>query len=187
MKKLYPRVVYAPVDKFYSRYIEVENTKDQQVKFPAISFWRISHEFNPVNSLANLRTPSSQRYTPEEIRQIFSMEIPMRYQLDIWANTDIDRDDLFTELMYALTLYPNINIYYDNAYIQFALEIESAEDISDVAQFEETGNLYRISVPLLLRNSRLFFYRDVKFNKHIKIDFSVNDDDPETIIVGKEE
>lgn len=174
LKKVYPRVVYAPVDEFYTRYLEVEDNKKAAIKLPAISLWRLSHEFNSYNARSHMNTPSIQRrrYSKEEYRQIYSMQIPLNYQIDIWASTDIDRDDMFTELMYFLTLYPNISIEYQGENLAFPISLESSDDVTDIAQFESTGPLYRISIPCRINDARLFFYKDIKYNKHIQIDFS---------------
>lgn len=183
LKNLYPRVIYAPVDLFYSRYLETNNNEqDSQTKLPALSLWRISHEFDVYSARSRMNTPSVQMrrgvhgLSDGDLRQIFTMRISLQYQLDIWAGSDIERDDLFTELMYALTLYPNISINYQGRNYAFSLMLEPADDITDIAQYESQGTLYRISIPIRLPEARLFFYKDVKELRHINIDFSVEGD-----------
>lgn len=126
-----------------------------------------------------MNTPSIQKYrlNTTDLRQIYSMQIPLEYQLDIWAKSDIDRDDLFTELMYFLTLYPNISIEYEGQSLAFPLHIEPADDVTDISEFESTGNLYRISIPIRVPDARLFFYKDVKYNKYINITLNVGNND----------
>ena len=178
LKKVFPRVVYAPIDKFYDRYLLGANNTDS-IDLPAISLWRVGHEFNPYNARSHMNTPSIQRrkIPDTELQQIYSMQIPLDYQLDIWAKSDIDRDDLFTELMYFLTLYPNISIEYEGQHLAFPLHIEPADDITDISEFESTGDLYRISVPIRVPDARLFFYKNVKYNKHIQVSLEVGEND----------
>lgn len=137
-----------------------------------------------------MNTPSIQRRRLQktELQQIYSMQIPLDYQLDIWAKTDIDRDDLFTELMYFLTLYPDVSIEYEGQHLAFPIHIEPADDITEISEFESTGDLYRISIPIRVPDARLFFYKDVKYNKHLKLSLGImNDQFQEEInINGKE-
>ena len=189
LSAFYPRVVYAPVDKFYQEYLtNNDNEKESQTKLPALSIWRISHEFNSFSARSNMNTPSLQtkmfhnNTNKTDIHEIFSMEIPLTYQLDIWAATDIDRDDMFTELMYALTLYPYITIQYQGVSILFSIMIENADDLTDIANFESTNDLYRMSIPLRVPDARLFFYKNAEECKHIKIDLSVAGDKNHDII-----
>lgn len=174
LRKVYPRVVYASVDKFYERYyLQKDNTAS--IELPAISLWRLSHEFNSINARSHMNTPSQafiKSATDAELRQIYTMQIPLNYQIDIWATSDIDRDDLFTELMYFLTLYPNIDVEYQGHHYAFPIQIEPADDITDISNFESTGSLYRISIPCRIPDARLFYYKDVKYNKYIKINIS---------------
>lgn len=174
LRKVFPRVVYTPVEKFYDRYYLQENNTFS-IQLPTISFWRISHEFNPYNARSHLNTPSvTQRanLSDAELRQIYTMQIPLNYQIDIWATSDIDRDDLFTELMYFLTLYPNVTIEYQGRQYTFPIHLEAADDVTDISNFSESGALYRISIPCRLPDARLFFYKDAKAVKQVDIALS---------------
>lgn len=186
LRKVFPRVVYAPVDEFYQRYFLQENSTDS-IELPALSLWRLSHEFNPYSARSHLNTPSMQnvKLPKSELQQIYSMQIPLNYQLDIWANNDIDRDDLFTELMYFLTAYPDISIVYEGREIAFPIHLEAADDVTDVTNFESNGDLYRISIPCRVPDARLFYYRDVKYCKYLDIDFSLDDKDHQKIEIGR--
>lgn len=176
LKKLFPRVVYAPVDTFYERYLE--SNGNQQIELPALSFFRLPNlDFDIGSARSHMNTPSlrKRRLTEGEIRQIYSMKMPLDYQLDIWASSDIDRDDLFTELMYALTLYPNISITYEEHQIAFAIELAASNDLTEISQFDSTGDLYRVSIPFRIPEARLFFYKDVKECRFISADLFAND------------
>lgn len=199
LRKFYPRVVYAPVDVFYLRYLEDVNHKKGEVKLPAISIWRVSQEFNPYNARSLLNTPANliKRQDKDTLEAIYSMQVPLTYQMDIWASTDIDRDDMFQELMYALTLYPDVVINYRGQRIAFPLQIETPDDVTEINEFESTGELYRYSVPMTINSARLFFYQETgKVTRFINTDLgnsdigeikssvSVTDEDWEKFIKG---
>lgn len=176
LKKVFPRVVYASVDAFYDRYY-LENNNTMSIELPAISLWRLSHEFNPNNARSNMNTPSAYTFkrpnlSESQVRQIYTMQIPLNYQIDLWASSDIDRDDLFTELMYFLTLYPNVTIEYEGNQYSFPIHIEPADDVTDIANFTSVGNLYRMSIPCKIPDARLFFYKDVNCARYINISIS---------------
>lgn len=173
------RVIYAPVDKFYERYeMGVEGRDISPVKLPAISIWRTSHEFKPYTAPTQLRIPNFRKKLESDpllARQIYSMEIHLEYQLDIWASSDIDRDDMMKEILYFLVMYPDIYIEYQGEKFTFPVYIQPPDDTTDIANFDSTGDLYRITIPLSIPDARLLFYQDAKLAKYIKVDYYVND------------
>lgn len=161
LRRFYSRTVYSPVDTFYTRYLEgVDNIKGK-IQLPALSIWRVGQEFQPFNARSNLNTPAMIKHRPGQdvLEYTYSMQVPLRYQLDIWASTDIDRDDMLQELLYVLTLYPDIVIKYRGQLISFPLQIESVDDTTDIVSFESSGELYRYSLFLNLNSARLFYYQ----------------------------
>lgn len=177
-KKVFDRVVYAPTDKFYERYLLSENNKDD-VKLPALSIWRTSHEFYPNNArtqlnVSNMRIPNMDTYMS---RHIYSMQIKLNYQLDIWAGSDIDRDDMLSEILFFLVTYPNIYIEYEGQNFAFPIQIEPPDDVTDISEFDSNGDLYRISIPLIIPDARLMFYKDVKMCKHIDLKYYSNEEE----------
>jgi hypothetical protein len=176
LKKVFPNTVYAPTDKFYERYLLKD--KNDNVKLPALSIWRTSHEFIPHNaktqlSIANFGIRHDEEYL---VRNIYSMQIILRYQLDIWAGTDIDRDDLMKEILFFLVSYPNIFIQYQGQKFEFPIQIEPPDDITEIAEFESNGDLYRISIPLVVPDARLLFYQDARTCKYIDLSYYINND-----------
>lgn len=161
LRKFYPRVVYSPVNTFYTRYLEDVNNVKGRIQLPALSIWRISQEFNPYNARGNLNTPVFTKHRPnhDNLEYIYSMQMPLKYQLDIWASTDIDRDDMLQELLYALTLYPDLVINYRGQLISFPVIIESVDNTTEIDEFESTGDLYRYSIELSLDSARLLYYQ----------------------------
>lgn len=177
-KKVFDRVVYAPTDKFYERYLLSENNKDN-VKLPALSIWRTSHEFYPNNArtqlnVSNMRIPNMDTYMS---RHIYSMQIKLNYQLDIWAGSDIDRDDMLSEILFFLVTYPNIYIEYEGQNFAFPIQIEPPDDVTDISEFDSNGDLYRISIPLIIPDARLMFYKDAKMCKHIDLTYYSNEEE----------
>lgn len=183
LQNLYPRVIYAPVNQVYQRYLGAN--QNQLIQFPALSVWRVNQTFNPFNARSQLNTPSMRNRVPgrDQLEAIYSMQIPLTYQLDIWTKTDIDRDDMFTELMYALTLYPDIVIVYRGERISFPLIIESADDTTQINDFENIGDLFRMSISLTIESARLFFYQDTaKLAKYINTQITTKIDDMDSTL-----
>lgn len=176
-KKVFDPVVYAPVDKFYERYLL--GNGNNKVELPAISLWRISHQVNPYDARTQLRVSNDRRLLEDLnfARQVFSMEVQLNYQLDIWAGSDIDRDDLMKELLYFITIYPNIYIDYEGFRYEFpVLMLQPPDDVTDISDFESTGDVYRVSIPLTVPDARLFFYQDVRTARFIKYSLYVDDE-----------
>lgn len=176
-KKVFNPVVYAPVDKFYERYLLKEN--NSQVKLPAISLWRTSHEMDVNNMRTQMRIPNDRRLLEDKnyARSVFTMQVQLNYQLDIWAGSDIDRDDLLKELLYFIVLYPNISFEYEEFKYEFpVLMLQPPDDITDISDFESTGDLYRVSIPLTIPDARLFFYQDTRTARFIDYSMYVEDE-----------
>jgi len=185
-KKVFPRVVYSPVDKFFDRYLLSSN--NDSVKLPAMSVWRTNSEFHPHNApsqlrVANMRVPTND---PMVARQIYSMQVSLSYQLDLWTDNDIDRDDLLKEILYFLVKYPNITIRYQDQNFVFPIQIGIPDDITDISRFEDTGDIYRMSIPLSVPDARFMFYDDVKKLKYINIELYVDDEFDDIIEIPKE-
>lgn len=174
-KKIFDRVVYAPTDKFYERYLLA--TGNDQVKLPALSLWRTSHEFNPDNARSQLSVPNFRIAKNDEYiaRQIYSMQIRMSYQLDIWASTDVDRDDFLREILFFLVSYPDVVIEYEGQKFSFPIQVEPPDDVTEISEFESSGDIYRVSIPLIIPDARIMFYQDVKTCKYIDLTYLVND------------
>ena len=176
LKKVFDNTVYAPVNKFYERYL-LKNGNDP-VQLPALSIWRMpQYEFNMGNARTQLSISNlAIKHRPElYVKNIYSIPVSLNYQLDIWAGTDIDRDDLLKELLYFLILYPDIYIEYEGQKFEFPTIVGSPDDITDISGFEVTGDLYRISIPLEVPDARLLFNQDTKLCKYIDISYYVND------------
>lgn len=186
LKKVFPNTVYAPVDKFYERYL-IGNQNSGPIKLPALSIWRTSHEFFPFNARTQVSVPNFKIRHDDEfrVRNIFSMQIVLRYELDIWAATDIDRDDLMKELLFFLVSYPNIFIEYQGQKFEFPIQVEAPSDTTEIAEFDSNGDLYRISMPLVVNDARLLFYQDAKTCKYIDLSYYTNDDLSATSEIGK--
>lgn len=188
LKDVFENTTYAPVDKFYERHLLANS--NQPVKLPALSIWRVSHEFKPGNARTQVSIPNFSMIHPDEDyakRNIYSMQISLSYHLDIWASTDIDRDDMMQELLYFLTLYPDIFIEYQGQKFEFPIIIEPPDDVTDIANFGSTGDLYRVTIPLQVPDARLMFYQDTKTCKFIDISYYVNKELDSISRIGNQE
>lgn len=182
-KKVFNPVIYAPTDKFYERYLLGNN--NDKVELPALSLWRTSFEIIPYNMRTQLRIPNDRRLlqNKELAREVSSVQVRLNYQLDIWAGTDTDRDDLLSELLYFLTLYPDVRIEYKGFIYEFPVLLQqSPDDVTDIANFESTGDMYRISIPLEIPDARLLYYQDKKTVRFLKYSLFVDDE----LVVGEE-
>lgn len=176
-KKVFDPVIYSPVDKFYERYLL--SNDNSQIQLPALSVWRTSHQVSPFDARTQLRVPNDRKLLddPNYARQVFTMKVQLNYQLDVWAGSDIDRDDLMKELLYFITIHPNISIEYENFKYEFpVLMLQPPDDTTDISDFESTGDIYRVSIPLTIPDARLFFYQDVKTARFVKYSMYVDDD-----------
>lgn len=182
-KKVFNPVIYAPTDKFYERYLLGNN--NDKVELPALSLWRTSFEIIPYNMRTQLRIPNDRRLlqNKELAREVSSVQVRLNYQLDIWAGTDTDRDDLLSELLYFLTLYPDVRIEYKGFIYEFPVLLQqSPDDVTDIANFESTGDMYRISIPLEIPDARLLYYQDKKTVRFLKYSLFVDDE----LVIGEE-
>lgn len=186
-KKVFKNTIYAPVDKFYERYLL--NNQNGAVQLPALSLWRSTHEFFPYDAKTQVSIPnmSIRRLNSLDIRNLYSMKISLSYQLDIWASTDIDRDDLMKEILYFLVTYPNIYIEYEGQKFVFPVLVEAPEDTTEIANFESSGDLYRMTIPLQIPDARLMFYQDSKLCKYIDISYYVDDQLDSVSRIGDDE
>lgn len=179
------RVVYAPVDKFYDRYLM--HNKNKSIDLPAISIWRTNMEFDPFTPFTQSRVANFRMDTTDELvaRQIYSMKVQLTYNLDIWASTDVDRDDLLKELLFFFIRYPNISITYQDQNFAFPVHVDPPEDTTDISNFENNGDLYRITMPLLIKDARFLFYDDVDKMKYVNLQFYTNNDLDSNKLVGE--
>lgn len=186
-KKVFERVVYAPVDKFYERYL-LKNGNNP-IQLPAMSLWRVNSEFFPYNATTQARIPNFRMGTQDPLlaRQIYSMQTSLSYQLDLWTANDIDRDDLLKEVLYFLVMYPNIHVEYQGQKFVFPVQLGVPDDVTDISQFEDTGDIYRVSIPLTVPDARLMFYDDVKKLKYINLSYYVNGELDSQSIIGPKE
>lgn len=175
LKRVFDRVVYSPIDTFYERYL-ISNKNQDPVQLPALSLWRTSYEFDPYSArsqlaTSNFRIAKNDKYLATHI---YSMKVQLNYQLDIWAATDVDRDDLLQEILFFLTVYPNVVIEYQGEKFSVPILIEPPRDTTDIANFDRTGDFYRVTIPLQLPDARLLFYQDAKTCRFIDVSVFVD-------------
>lgn len=171
------KVVYASVDKFYERYLLGNDNKG--LVLPALSIWRSSLVLDkgtvPTQlRVGNVRYPNQETFIAE---QLYSAKIELTYQLDAWTANDIDRDDLLKEILYFLTLYPYIAIEYRGHKFTYPILLGDITDSTDIASFENTGDIYRLTIPLQIPDARILYYDDVKLLKFIDLKYLVEDGD----------
>ena len=156
--QVYNNVVYAPVNRFYERYLLNHDNKTE-VKLPAISIWRTNYEFDTVGAIAPLTIPKSiyRGYRYDEVNKLYSIPVRLTYQIDLWASSDIERDDLLKEVMYYLLLDPEIYVKYDNLVRQFAIQLDDPEDTTDISNFDAEGDMFRVTIPLRIPDAQLLF------------------------------
>lgn len=171
------KVVYASVDKFYERYLLGNDNKG--LILPALSIWRSSLVLDkgtvPTQlRVGNVRYPNQETFIAE---QLYSAKVELTYQLDAWTANDIDRDDLLKEILYFLTLYPYIAIEYRGHKFTYPILLGDITDSTDIASFENTGDIYRLTIPLQVPDARILYYEDVKLLKFIDLKYLVEDSD----------
>jgi hypothetical protein len=178
------RVIYTPVDQFYDRYFQTQQdisgaTTVKKLQLPAISIWRINQEIDWFSSKSQLRIPNiKQRYKKllKESRTS-SIKCELTYQIDIWANTDIDRDDMFAELAYFISLYPNIRICFGKGIeLLYPCYFTELDNTTDIASFESVNKLYRYTLNLIIPDARLLYVDGMPINKAIKVDIKENEE-----------
>ena len=163
------KVVYSSVDKFYERYLLGNDNKG--LVLPALSIWRMSMALDKSSLPTHMRIGNVRFPDPEKLQaeQFFSARIELSYQLDIWTANDIDRDDMLKEVLYFLTLYPYIAIEYRGQKFTFPVLIGDITDSSDISSFENTGDIYRLTVPLQVPDARLMYYDSIDMLKYIDL------------------
>lgn len=169
------KVVYAAVDKFYERYLLANDNKG--IVLPALSLWRNSLVLDKSSMptqlrVGNIRYPNQERLLAE---QLYSTKVELSYQMDIWTANDIDRDDMLKEILYFLTLYPYIAIEYREHKFTFPILIGDITDSTDISSFENTGDIYRLTIPLQVPDARILYFDDVKLLKHIQLQYIVGE------------
>lgn len=169
------KVVYAAVDKFYERYLLANDNKG--IVLPALSLWRNSLVLDKSSMptqlrVGNIRYPNQERLLAE---QLYSTKVELSYQMDIWTANDIDRDDMLKEILYFLTLYPYIAIEYREHKFTFPILIGDITDSTDISSFENTGDIYRLTIPLQIPDARILYFDDVKLLKYIQLQYIVGE------------
>lgn len=167
------KVIYASVDKFYERYLLANDNKG--LVLPALSIWRSSLVLDKGSiptqlRVGNIRYPNQEKFLAE---QLYSAKIELSYQLDVWTANDIDRDDMLKEILYFLTLYPYISIEYKEHKFTYPIFIGDITDSTDIAGFENTGDIYRLTIPLQVPDARILYFDDVKLLKHINVTYLI--------------
>lgn len=163
------RVVYASVDKFYERYLL--GNDNQTIVLPALSIWRSSMVLDKSSLPSHMRIGNVRYPVPNTLNaeQLYSAKIELSYQMDIWTANDIDRDDMLKEMLYFLTLYPYIAIDYKDHKFTFPIILGDITDASDISSFENTGDIYRLTIPLQIPDARVLYYDDIKMLKYIDL------------------
>ena len=165
------KVIYSSVDQFYERYLLA--TDNHGMVLPALSIWRTGMTLDKSTlpshlRIGNVRYPDIPSLTAE---QLYSCRVEMSYQLDTWTANDTDRDDLLKELLYFLTLYPYIAIEYRGHKFTFPIIIGDITDSSEISNFENTGDIYRLTIPLQVQDARILYYDDIRLLKFIDLKF----------------
>lgn len=190
IKSIFNNTVYSPVNQFLTRYNKAisENTS---VSLPALSIWRTTFDPNIYTNRTTLTVPNYtvRNKTNLTAKNIYSIDMNLRYQLDIWANRDIDRDNLLCELLYYFSLKPNITFdYYEDYNIEtgapqgkfiqsfsFAMILEKPDIPDEIDNFDNTGDLFRATLNFHIDSARMLFNKDIKLAKYLTYDVEVKD------------
>lgn len=204
-KQVFSNTLYSPTDEAFRRCAELNEGK---VYLPLISIFRpMGMEIDYSNysmpeffrgRKLRLMDPQiaegqdTDNVLPEKVRNLRSLSVNLRYQMDIWGRNSNEINGLTKELIFWTVEYPHIEIQEPISGINFQFSIEfeqSVTDNTDIAGFQDRGRLYRNTLEFSLRDSRLFSYLDITgFVESIDVevltlenfdlldDFSVTDD-----------
>ena len=143
---------------------------DDEVALPFISVWRDQVQLISMNrTITGYRQGKQMQLDEDDIITAFQY-IPIRisYQLDVVTRTRQQNDELWRELVWYFTLYPNQSIEVEweidsvpqSQTIKYNVFLgEDIVDNSELMEFEERGQYYRSTLNLIVDEAQLFFLR----------------------------
>ena len=86
-----------------------------------------------------------------------AISMDISYQIDIWANTRVECDQIYEELLFYMQLEPNLSIEIPTQGQQdFALALTDVDMATEVTSFAEQGRLYRYTLTYELQDANIF-------------------------------
>lgn len=167
---IYGNVIYAPTEMAFRRSAETPENGGR-VKLPLLSLYRPQYSVNLryMNRNTMVRRGRRTAYDTEESKESLnyttSVPVYLEYQLDIWAMSQEDLDDILRDLLFFLYDKPKISVtnpldnkqYYFNLYFE-----QDLIDNTDVMSQENVGRIFRATIPLRVDEAILFAVRDIK-------------------------
>lgn len=169
------QVIMEPVDTAFD-YAAKQTEND--IKFPFISFYpdpnisidkknnsmpgyREGFQFqNPMNIYND---DGSFKETNERLaKNVQFLYIIIGYQLDVWASTRLEAEEVMQELLFWLHNNQQVQTKYQGVDLSFSFDIaDSIVDNSDLASYSNSGKLYRyttsIQIHAVLQRSENYF------------------------------
>lgn len=202
LRGVFSNTHYAPTDEAFKRCAEANEGK---VKLPMISIfrpgafeidtrnynmpdffrgrnmWLKAPELGEGQSLDDVYPKGN--IAPEAIRNLRSLPVVLRYQMDVWGTRMDVVNEMTKEIIFWLVEYPHIVVAEPISEIgmEFSIEFEDGiTDNTDIMGFQDRGKLYRNSLDFFIRDARLFSYLDIeKLVKNIEIEVYYVDDELE--------
>lgn len=186
MKEVFSNTLYAPTDEAFKRCAELNSGK---VMIPMISIYRPSAfeidnrnynkpEFFKGRRMELLEPELGEGETyldvdPEKIRNIRSLSVMLRYQMDVWGDRMNVVNEITKELIFFLLEFPNIEVKepISGMDMKFSVQLEEGiTDNTDIMGFQDRGKVYRNTIEFFVREARLFSYLDFgKLVRNIEI------------------
>lgn len=159
-----------------------DHNEKSEVKFPMISFWRVS---NPVE-LPGGNFPMRHRgkimtQDFENLKGVRWRALPVRitYQITIWSDRRTEVDDIYRELMmYLMTDNPHIVVMMDgmDKPEEFLLEVTDTDSTTDVDSFADRGRIYTQNILVDVPDAQMLFSREFPISKNLEVRSIVIDD-----------
>jgi len=182
-KGIFYNTVYAQTDMAFQASAELDKNQGK-MRLPLFSIYCMNYTISlDWLNWGRTRVGRRSRFTDTENYTEMEREqtVPMRleYQLDVWASTRSDLNDIVRELLFWIVQNPTFVVenplngekYNFNLYISSDLQ-----DNSDVMTHESRGRIYRMTIPLMVDEAVLFKVYDIKTVLEPLIEIEVVDD-----------
>lgn len=153
-----------------------DHDKNSEVKFPMISFWRIS---NPVElpgggnfAMRHRGKIMSQDFENSKGVRWRALPVKITYQITIWSDRRTEVDDIYRELMmYLITDNPHITVMMDGMDVpeNFVLEVTDTDSTTDVDSFSDKGRIYTQNILVDVPEAQLLFSREFPIAQSIEV------------------
>ena len=164
LSEVFDNVVIAPPERAF-----IDSNKNGKVKLPLISAYRLSNpinfeEYNRYEVFTGRRSKLTEKN--EELIKIQGLPVLITYQIDIWAQSRDIADGIYRELVYYLTVSPDLKVQVPNAdkVQDFYLKLSDVDTSTEYDSFDDVNTIHKYTLTYEIDEARLFFHKNYKYD-----------------------